>query len=59
MNKGAKDFINNMGLLCETWTIVYRKFRSQGLKKREALVHTQAMMATVLADIRKNSNGGT
>lgn len=55
MNEKAKAFIQNIGLLCEEWSVIYRSFRSQGLDEKEALIHTQAFMATVLADIRQNN----
>lgn len=58
MNEHLEKFIQNMGLLCEEWTIIYRSFISQGLSEKEAMTHTKAFMATVLEDIRKN-NGGT
>lgn len=48
-----EGFINNIGLLCEEWTIVYRSFLSQGLNPKEALMHTQAFMSAVFAEFKK------
>lgn len=53
MNGGAKDFINNMGVLCETWTVIYTKFKSQGMETKEAIMHTQGFMTALIA-----ANGG-
>ena len=57
MNEKAKEFINNIGLLCEQWTIVFRSFKNQGLSDKDALMHTQAFMSVVLNDIRRNGEG--
>lgn len=55
MNEELEKFVKNMGLLCEQWTIIYRSFISQGLSEQEALLHTQAFMATILKDIRRDT----
>lgn len=49
MNDNFKNFVNNMGVLCETWTLTYRNFLSQGMDEKEAMVHTQGFMTSLIA----------
>ena len=58
MNKKVKSFIDNIGLLCETWTITYRQFRRQGLKKKEALNHTRGFMTAYISSYVLTKNVG-
>ena len=51
MNDGLKSFIDNMGLLCEVWTMTYNKFVSQGLNQKDALMHTQGFMKTFIDSV--------
>lgn len=57
MSDGLKSFINNIGVLCETWTVIYRQFLGQGMDSKEAMVHTQAFM-TALISVNGQGNGG-
>lgn len=60
MNEKLKSFIDGVGTLCETWTIIYRSFLSQGMDANEALKHTQgfmtAFMNTDMAKGKKEEN---
>lgn len=57
MNNGLKSFIDNVGILCEVWTMTYDKFISQGLNTKDALTHTQAFMKTFIDSVM-NYGGG-
>lgn len=48
MNDKLNSFINSMGVLCETWTVVYKNFVAQGMDTKEALMHTQGFMAAFM-----------
>lgn len=49
MDDQLKSFINNLGVLCETWTVVYQSFLSQGLSHSDAMVHTQGFMTAFIS----------
>lgn len=54
MNDKLKQFIADIGALCEMWTIIYRSFLNQGMDANEALKHTQAFLtATMNSDLTK------
>ena len=54
MNANLKQFIADIGVLCEMWTIIYQSFLSQGMEANEALKHTQAFLtATMNSDMSK------
>ena len=60
MNDSFKDFITNIGILCETWTIAYQKFIAMGLDHATAIEHTKELIATIMAASRNNGdNNGT
>lgn len=48
MNEELKNFIGNMGVLCELWTVIFTSFCNQGMTHDEALSHTGAFMKTML-----------
>ena len=52
------SFINNVGVLCETWSVVYSNFISQGLEAKDALMHTQGFMSAFIASAVLINNGG-
>ena len=54
MDNKLKNFIANMGMLCETWTVVYNSFISQGMAAKDALTHTQAFMSAFMASVPQN-----
>lgn len=56
MSDGLKSFVNNLGVLCETWTVIYTKFKAQGMDNKEALAHTQAFMTALIS--ANGQNGG-
>lgn len=57
MNDQLKSFVNNVGLLCETWMVVYTKFTQSGMDAQTALVHTKEFMSAFIAGT-VNNNGG-
>jgi hypothetical protein len=57
VNDGLKNFINNMGVLCETWTLTYKNFLSQGMDVKEAMMHTQGFMAALISATMQASGG--
>lgn len=57
MNENVASFINNVGLLCETWVVVYNKFIQSGMDIKTALVHTKEFMAAFIEGAIQ-SNGG-
>lgn len=57
MNDNLKSFITNIGVLCETWTLIYEKFLTQGMCAKDALMHTQAFMTALIASNGQNNGG--
>ena len=52
-----KNFMSSMGVLCETWTVVYNNFISQGMNAKDAMVHTQGFMSAFMAGALQNNGG--
>ena len=48
MNDKLNSFITNLGVLCETWTIIYKNFISQGMNTKDAMLHTQGFMTAFI-----------
>lgn len=57
MNDKLKNFIDNLGVMCETWTLIYGKFLSQGMDAKDAMMHTQGFMAALVTGIVQNNGG--
>lgn len=57
MNEKLNSFITSLGVLCETWTLVYKNFVSQGMDVKEAMAHTQGFMAAFMAASTQNNSG--
>jgi hypothetical protein len=57
VSDNLKNFVNNIGILCETWALSYEKFTQMGYDNVTALQHTQAFMASFMAAAAQ-SNGG-
>lgn len=56
MNGGFQKFIVNIGIMCETWLVIYNKFIASGLGKKAALIHTKMFMSSVLeASLNQNA----
>ena len=51
MNEKFKSFVNEVGVLCETWSIIYRNFIGQGMDAKDAMMHTQGFMVAFLKGI--------
>lgn len=57
MTNKLDSFLTNIGVLCETWTIVYKNFIGQGMEVKDALAHTQSFM-TAFMNGMVNHEGG-
>lgn len=57
MDDKLKNFITNIGVMCETWTVVYNNFIGQGLAPKDALMHTQGFMSAFIASTISNNGG--
>lgn len=55
MNDGLKSFVNNIGVLCETWTLTYSSFIKQGMNAKDAMAHTQGFMTSLIAASMQNA----
>lgn len=52
-----KDFITGVGVLCETWMIVYKTFTEEGMDTKEAMMHTREFMTAFITSTLQ-TNGG-
>ena len=57
MNDKLKSFMDNMGILCETWMVTYSNFIQRGIEPKAAMEHTKAFMASFMEYAAK-TNGG-
>lgn len=57
MNDNLSKFMNNMGILCETWIVTYNEFLRRGMDHRTALDHTKAFMSAFMESATKNNGG--
>lgn len=57
MSEGLNKFINNMGVICETWLIAYNQFLAHGMEHKAALEHTQAFMKSFMESANGNKGG--
>lgn len=56
MNNQLKNFIRDIGVLTEMWTVIYQGFIDQGYSKADALVHTREFNAAILIATMNNTN---
>ena len=57
MNENVNKFINNMGVICETWLVAYNQFLAHGMEHQAALEHTQAFMKSFMESANGNKGG--
>lgn len=57
MNENLKQFIKDIGALCEMWTIIYKSFVNQGMTEKDALMHTQAFLTATMNSNMGKQNG--
>lgn len=57
MNNDLSKFVSNMGILCETWLVVYNQFISHSMEHKVALEHTQAFMKSFMGSVNDNKEG--
>lgn len=53
-NEMVDNLINGLGVMSETWVIVYKTFLNNGLTPADALIHTERMMRTVFESALNN-----
>lgn len=56
MDSGFTNFMNNIGIMCETWWVTYKKFITMGLSHDDAIAHTKEFMAMMLAALPNNGD---
>lgn len=47
----VKNIIQGLGAITEMWIIVYDNFKKQGLNDETALVHTKALMSSMMGSM--------
>lgn len=57
MNDNLKNFVNSIGILCETWALAYEKFTQMGYDNATALKYTREFMASFMAVLGLNNGG--
>lgn len=57
MNDALKNFMNSMGVLCETWMVTYNNFLQRGMDHKTAMEHTKAFMSSFMDYVTKNGGG--
>lgn len=54
MQDGLKSFMTNLGILCETWVVVYNNFVKLGLDRKDAISHTKEFMSSMVNGVVQN-----
>lgn len=54
MDNMFNQIVTAIGAIAEMWTIAYKSFLNQGFSEKEALVHTQALIKSIIS----TNNGG-
>lgn len=47
MNEKTLKFITSIGVMTETWMIIYQAFLSRGMSQEEAITHTKGLYETI------------
>lgn len=47
MNEKTLKFITSIGVMTETWMIIYQAFLSRGMSQEEAMTHTKGLYETI------------
>lgn len=47
MNEKTLEFINSIGVMTETWMVIYQAFLSRGISQDEAMMHTKGLYETI------------
>lgn len=47
MNEKTIEFINSIGVMTETWMVIYQAFLSRGISQDEAMMHTKGLYETI------------
>ena len=51
MDNNIAALVSGMGELTKLWTVIYSSFIDQGMKPKDALVHTKALYSTLVSSI--------
>lgn len=43
MNEKTLKFITSIGVMTETWMVIYQAFLSRGMSQEEAIIHTKGL----------------
>lgn len=57
MNDKLKTFMTNIAVMCELWAMVYHNFTGQGMNQKDALMHTQAFMGSLVTSFTQGNTG--
>ena len=55
MTDGLQSFVNNIGLMCETWSLAYSKFIQMGFDHPAAMEHTKEFMSIFLSSAAQHN----
>lgn len=47
MNEKTLEFIKSIGVMTETWMVIYQAFLSRGMSQDEAMMHTKGLYETI------------
>ena len=47
MNEKTLEFIKSIGVMTETWMVIYQAFLSRGISQEEAMTHTKGLYETI------------
>ena len=47
MNEKTLKFITSIGVMTETWMIIYQAFLSRCMSQEEAIIHTKGLYETI------------
>ena len=47
MNEKTLEFIKSIGVMTETWMVIYQAFLSRGMSQEEAVMHTKGLYETI------------
>ena len=56
MNEKTLKFITSIGVMTETWTVIYQAFLSRGMSQEEAIIHTKGLYETIFKFSLGNTN---
>ena len=58
MNDKTLEYVKNLGVMVETWVVVYGNFVKQGFSENDAINHTREFMKSVVVTFMNNKDEG-